>query len=244
MDNTDEPLNLTLKKMPIAIVAPFSIVDANQNIKMNNNNNNNNINNNNETSVSNINKNSDELPEDLSTKNKNNVSDQGLDLSKNSKDKNLENNVHNETIRNYLLKNDVSRNSYNKNTFNPDESFLNDYTKLCDFYENLTQKTYSTDNFYSFLNNLTDNKFLSMWYMNTILQQQNPFLNLTTPLTTTTYDTTKTSIPSDSNGILNNLLDKKPYKTYKFPSGFDALIKNEMQTEKIDTKQKPTKLNG
>lgn len=237
MESTsDEPLNLTLKKMPIAIVAPFSIVDANQNIKMNNNNitNEGSVSNNN----NNVNKTSDELPEDLSTKSKNS-SDQGLDLSKNS------NHVNNETIRSYLLKDDdVARNSYNKNTFNPDDSFLNDYSKLCDFYENLTQKTYSTDNFYSFLNNLTDNKFLSMWYMNTILQQQNPFLNLTTPLTTTSYDTTKTTIPTDSKGILNNLLDKKPYKTYKFPSGFDALIKNEMQPEKSDTKQKSPKVNG
>ncbi|XP_044270978.1 protein pangolin, isoforms A/H/I/S isoform X4 [Tribolium madens] len=192
-DLNHKPLNLTIKKMPIAIVAPFTIVEP----KLNND----------------LVKN-EELPQDLSLKlSKNN--DQCLDLSK-TKETNLEksNLNHNEQLRKYLCKNqDETRNHYTKNTYNEQDN------KLMDLYKNL-----GSDSVYSFINNLTDRKLLSAWYMNTVLGHQNPYLGL--PKT-----------DSSDNRILNNLLDKKSYPTYKFPTNFDALIVNEMRSEKPESKK-------
>lgn len=216
MDIPEEPLNLTLKKMPIAIVAPFSVIDPKSN-------NNNNSNNNNESHVSDLNKCDEDLPEDLSLKSKS-TSDQGLDLTKNSKRLEKSNLNRNLQLCSYFCKNEETRSLYDRNTFN-DNSY-ND-NKLV--YENSPSET-ERDNLYSFLNSL-DNKFLSMWYMNSILSQQNPYLNLTDP----TYRAKPDTSPR-SNKILNNLLDKKPYASYKFPMDFDALIKNEMQPEKNEAK--------
>lgn len=196
METTEEPLNLTIKKMPIAIVAPFSVVEP----KINNN-----------DPIKN-----EELPQDLSMKlSKNN--DQCLDLSK-TKETNLEksNLNHNEQLRKYLFKNqDETRNHYNKNTYNEQDN------KILDLYKNL-----GSDSVYSFINNLTDRKLLSAWYMNTVLGQQNPYLGMPPAKT-----------ESSENRILNNLLDKKSYPTYKFPTNFDALIVNEMRSEKPESKK-------
>ncbi|KAJ3663800.1 hypothetical protein Zmor_008024 [Zophobas morio] len=178
----DEPLNLTIKKMPIAIVAPFTIVEP----KANN------------------------APEDLSTKPP--KGDQGLDLTK-TKDTNLEANLsHNEQLRKYLCKNQ-SDSDYHRNTFTERD-------KLLDLYKNLPN-----DSIYSFINNLTDHKLLNAWYMNAVLAQQNPYLN------------PRKNEAIDNNRILNNLLDKKPYSSYKFPTNFDALIVNEMRPEKAESKK-------
>ncbi|KAJ8934667.1 hypothetical protein NQ314_013233 [Rhamnusium bicolor] len=233
MDVPEEPLNLTLKKMPIAIVAPFSVVDSNQNFKTTNNNSNNNnyvnFNNNNESNQTDLNK-CDDLPEDLSIKNKTN-GDQGLDLTKNINTQvNFEkpNIDHTEHLRNYFSKNVETQNSYDKNTFN---DHYNNNHKLVNSYENSTTKNHDLD-IYSFLNNL-DNKFVSLWYMNSIFNQQNPYLSLTN---STSNFSTKSETHATSNKILNNLLDKKSYSSYKFPTGFDALIKNEMQADKIEGK--------
>ncbi|XP_072399424.1 uncharacterized protein [Diabrotica undecimpunctata] len=184
MEISEEPLNLTLKKMPIAIVAPFSVVE-------------NKIINNNETDSLNLNK-CEELPEDLSLK-KNN--EECLDLTKNKN--------HCEQLRKYLCKNEQTRNSYEKNTFN-------------DYYNN---KLAPRDN----PQNIFDNNFLSMWYVNSFLNQQNPYFN-TSPQA---YQPKPNTNPA-SNKILNNLLDKKTYSSYKFPSSFDSLIKNEMQSDSDD----------
>lgn len=254
METSDEPLNLTLKKMPIAIVAPFSIIDANQNHKINNNNNNNNYEVKTDLHQS-LNK-CDDLPEDLTIndgqfviKNKNN--DQCLDLSKtNNKDKDKLKFVdHNEQLRKYLCKNrDDIRNDYNnKNTFNEqDLKLLNDYQKINDLYSNLTTASKNlsgTDTISSFINNLTDNKFLATWYLNSVLNQHNPYLNFsraTSQSSSSTFNNDKndnnTSQCSSSNRILNNLLDKKAYNTYKFPTNYNALIKNEMRNDKINSK--------
>ena len=178
----DEPLNLTIKKMPIAIVAPFTIVEP----KANN------------------------APEDLSTKPP--KGDQGLDLTK-TKDTNLEANLsHNEQLRKYLCKTQ-SDSDYHRNTFTERD-------KLLDLYKNLPN-----DSIYSFINNLTDHKLLNAWYMNAVLAQQNPYLN------------PRKNEAIDNNRILNNLLDKKPYSSYKFPTNFDALIVNEMRPEKAESKK-------
>ncbi|RZB39239.1 HMG box domain containing protein, partial [Asbolus verrucosus] len=206
METSDEPLNLTIKKMPIAIVAPFTIVEPKSN--------------NNETKPD-VNK-CDDVPEDLSVKlAKNN--DLCLDLSK-TKDTNLDksNLNHNEQLRKYLSKNqDDSRNHYNKNTFDEQEH------KIIDLYKNL-----GADSVYSFINNLVDHKLLSAWYMNSVLSQHSPYLSLSRA---------KSDTSPDNNRILNNLLDKKPYSTYKFPTNFDALIVNEMRADKIEPKKDATK---
>ncbi|CAG9855963.1 unnamed protein product [Phyllotreta striolata] len=186
MEISEEPLNLTLKKMPIAIVTPFSVVETHQNAKTNNN----------DLTSTDVNKDED-LPEDLSVKK---INEDVLDLTRNN---------HTEQLRKYLCKNEETRNSYEKNTFN-------------DYYNN---KLSPRDSPYNIFNASDNNNLLSMWYMNSFLNQQNPFFN---------YHS-KSKGASDSNKILNNLLDKKtPYASYKFPSGFDALIKNEMQSDSDD----------
>ncbi|XP_056630533.1 protein pangolin, isoforms A/H/I/S isoform X6 [Diorhabda sublineata] len=185
MEISDEPLNLTLKKMPIAIVAPFSVIETNNKFI-----------NNNEINLPDLNK-CEDLPEDLSLK-KNN--EECLDLTKN--------NNHTEQLRKYLCKNEGTRNSYEKNTFN-------------DYYNN---KLSHRDNPQDIYNNL-DNNFLSMWYINSFLNQQNPYFSTPRP-----YQPKPNTDPN-SNKILNNLLDKKTDSSYKFPSSFDALIKNEMQSD-------------
>jgi hypothetical protein len=202
MEAADEPLNLTIKKMPIAIVAPFTIVEP----KLNNT----------ETKPEAAKR--DDLPEDLSVKLSKN-GDQCLDLSK-TKETNLEksNLNHNEQLRNYLCKNqDEIRNHYNKNTFNEQDN------KILDLYKNI-----GADSVYSFINNLADRKLLSAWYMNSVLSQTNPYLSMTRA---------KSDAASDNNRILNNLLEKKPYPTYKFPTNFDALIVNEMRSDKSESKK-------
>ncbi|ENN79001.1 hypothetical protein YQE_04552, partial [Dendroctonus ponderosae] len=198
MDFPDEPLNLTMKKMPIAIVAPFSRSD---------------------TSV-------DKL--DLSLKNKK-QEQQCLDLTKNT---NLSKNLNpSEQLRNYLLKGEESRNNteYNRNVYSPTQKEPNT--------ESVKEK--QSPDLCSFMSCL-DNKFLTAWYMNSLMnhsQQSNPYLNIPQrPNSMSPFDAKSNS--SSSNRILNNLLEKKPYKTYTFPSGFDALIKNEMQDETSDPKPK------
>lgn len=202
MDASDEPLNLTLKKMPIAIVAPFSVVDPKTQ------------NNNNDARVLDLNKRDDDVPQDLSLKTKST----GLDLSKKSysEKSNLNRNFQ---LHNYFCKDEETSRLYDRNTFVSDT--CSDKNPSPDI---------DKDNFYAFLNSL-DGKFLSVWYMNSILNQQNPYLNLNG----STYRPKSDTSPG-SNKILNNLLDKKPYTSYKFPVDFDALIKNEMQPEKNEVK--------
>lgn len=204
MELSEEPLNLTLKKMPIAIVTPFSVVETNQPIKTNNN----------EITTADLNK-CEDLPEDLSLKK---INEEGLDLTKN--------NNHTEQLRKYLCKNEETRNSYEKNTFN-------------DYYNN---KLSHRDNTQTIFNNLDNNNFISMWYMNSIMNQQNPFFNSHHQHQQQQQQQqhhqgyqTKPNTNPKSNKILNNLLDKKTtYSSYKFPSGFDALIKNEVQSDSDD----------
>lgn len=214
MDFPDEPLNLTVKKMPIAIVAPFSRSEpATEKL----------IENNNESTVNDLNlsKRTTDFPQDLSLKNKN--PEQCLDLTKNT---NLNKNLNpSEQLRNYLLKGEETTNSYNRNVYSPTNKETN---------ESIKDNQHSPD-LYSFMNSL-DNKFLTAWYMNSLMnqpQQANPYLNMPQRPNSVSPFEQKSNSPS-SNRILNNLLEKKPYTTYTFPSGFDALIKNEVQEETTD----------
>lgn len=202
MEAIDEPLNLTVKKMPVAIVAPFSFVDSNQNIKSETNKNEtlseeDNI----KDSDSDNNKKDDDLdlPEDLSLNNKNN--DFNFDWNKNNKL-----NVNNtQQLRNYLCKTET-QNFYDKNTFN----------------ETMNSKCYQYSNIYSLFDNL--NNKIPFWYFfnsdnSQTFSSPNQFNNKST----------------DSNSILNNLLDKKPHNAGEFPTDFGSLIKNEMQKKQNET---------
>lgn len=204
----EEPLNLTLKKMPIAIVAPFSVVE-------NNNNQNKSSNNNNVPHVTDLNKcdDDDDAPEDLSLRK--NYDQQGLDLTKNNLNRT-------EQLRNYLCKNDQARNFYDKNTFNDTHD---------DNGNKRAPSGGSDDAPCTFFNNNLDNKLLSMWYMNSIFNRPNPYFDSPTPQAYAATEHRNTS--PKSNKILNNLLDKKPYNSYEFPIGFNALIRNEMPEKKI-----------
>ncbi|XP_050304256.1 uncharacterized protein LOC126741818 [Anthonomus grandis grandis] len=216
MEYPDEPLNLTVKKMPIAIVAPFSRTEPVTTEKLSENNN--------ETKIDNLNKNLAEFPQDLSLKNKKKsfVEDQCLDLTKNMimNNKNVSPSP-SEELRNYLMKNEESMNCYNRNVYSPSQS------------DSSSSKDKASPDIYSFMNTL-DNKLLTAWYMNSIMAQPHQFVGQPKPA----FDSSKPNSPS-SNRILNNLLEKKPYTTYSFPSGFDALIKNEMREEEKDLKSPP-----
>ncbi|KAH1010196.1 hypothetical protein HUJ05_004528 [Dendroctonus ponderosae] len=227
MDFPDEPLNLTMKKMPIAIVAPFSRSDTSVDKLVPEHNDNNNNNSNNDAGDQ-LSKCSNDFPQDLSLKNKK-QEQQCLDLTKNT---NLSKNLNpSEQLRNYLLKGEESRNNteYNRNVYSPTQKEPNT--------ESVKEK--QSPDLCSFMSCL-DNKFLTAWYMNSLMnhsQQSNPYLNMPQrPNSMSPFDAKSNS--SSSNRILNNLLEKKPYKTYTFPSGFDALIKNEMQDETSDPKPK------
>ncbi|XP_030757971.1 transcription factor 7-like 1-A isoform X6 [Sitophilus oryzae] len=205
-DSPDEPLNLTVKKMPIAIVAPFSRTEPPSEKAQD------------ESADERLDfkweQDINELPQDLSLKSK------SPDITKNT---NAHRNLNpSEQLRNYLLKKEEPHNLYSRNVYSPSKKDSN---------EDLP----STDP-YSFMNSL-DNKFLTAWYMNSLLshqqQQARQFLNFSSHSNPSESLESKTSTAS-SNRILNNLLEKKPYTTYKFPSGFDALIKNEMEGEQTE----------
>nr|CAI5859205.1 unnamed protein product [Callosobruchus analis] len=131
--------------------------------------------------------------------------DEGLDLTKNNLNRT-------EQLRKYLCKNNPGS-FYEKNTYNESSSNINKERQS---------------------NTFLDNKLLSMWYMNTIFNQQ--YIN---PPQFEKPDTSRRT-----NKILNNLLDKKPHVTYEFPTGFDALIRNEMQTDKDKADIKGSQLDS
>ncbi|XP_066254379.1 protein pangolin, isoforms A/H/I/S isoform X5 [Euwallacea similis] len=205
MDFPEEPLNLTMRKMPIAIVAPFSRTE-----KLLENNNN---------LVNDTAKRSNDSPQDLSLKNQ--QEEQCLDLTKNT---NLSNDLNpREQLRNYLLKGEETINSYNRNV-----------------YKETNTKDKQRPDLHSFMNSL-DNKFLAAWYMNSLMNQppvSNPYPYPQRPSSVSSFENVSKPNSPSSNRILNNLLEKKPYATYNFPTGFDALIKNEVQEDKLE-KLKP-----
>ncbi|KAL1517584.1 hypothetical protein ABEB36_001326 [Hypothenemus hampei] len=191
----EEPLNLTVRKMPIAIVAPFSRTEPLEKTNPETNNNN-----------------EHDFPQDLSVKNREEQSS-CLDLTKNT----------NQQLRNYLLKGqeEAANNIYNRNVYSPLDT---------------KDKPLENPDLY--------NKLLAAWYVNSIIRQShhNPYLSFSASERSSPFET-KSNSPS-SNRILNNLLEKKPFTSYTFPSGFDALIKNEMQNDETFEKSSFTKNNN
>lgn len=228
----EQPLNLTIKKKPIAIVAPSAVIDAsnqNANKTMNQN------------KFLNEIKYCEETPEDLSVRKKDEEEDDFLYEKNINKEFILNNELHNnnnnnthEDIEKYLMKNET-RNSYNKNSFEETvkeydlkSNIFKDVYKISDFYETLANRNLATpENIYSVINHLAEHKFLTAWYMNSVLSM--PYMNLNG----------KNFLPATNspskNSILNNLLDKKPSGDYnKTALNFDTIIKNEMRKDRSD----------
>lgn len=234
MDGSDEPLNLTIKKKPVAIVAPSSIVDTNQNLKTTNNNSKG-KNDNNEFSYNSAfnSEKYDEFPQDLSLKKRNDLS-----IELNKFDKQIYNNekLNSSNQEEKFLHKCVNeiKNNYNKKSFmdNVKEqelktNIMNTVYKANDLYENFNNKNLvAPENIYSMINYLAEHKFLTAWYMNSMFTG-----NLT-------YSSLQQH--SNNNSILNNLLDKKVPKDDRSALNLDTLIKNEMSKECYES---PTK-NG
>lgn len=204
MEATEEPLNLTVKKMPVAIVAPFSFVDNNQNNKIETNKNEPSSEGNNDKD--NDNKKEEDLPQDLSLNNKNN--DFNVEWNKNNKL-----NVNNtEQLRNYLCKNE-RQNLYDKNTFN----------------EAMNCKSYQYNNIYSLLDNL--NNKVPFWYFfnnersqtfNSSDQDNNNKTFESNSILNNLLDKkpqNPSEFPTDFGSLIKNEMQKKQNKSVKFVDG-------------------------
>lgn len=227
----DEPLNLTVKKMPIAIVAPFTVIDSKSNKKP----------------VSQINVNSNknvEVPEDLSLKNQKCEKDYFLSSSNYNVNSQLDYQDNSEQLKHHLNR-EEGRNRFNKNTFREQELILNDMNKLCDFG---TKNFTATSECMEYADRLYEHKVLAAWYLNSMIEnQRSSYLNFLQQQTMSMraphsgFDFEKNNKP-ENNQILNNLLEKKSNSNCEFPLNFDALIKNEMprkaqnedQTNQVD----------
>lgn len=205
MEAVDEPLNLTVKKMPVAIVAPFSFVDNNQNIETETNKNE--TSSDDDNNKDNDNKKDDDdvdLPEDLSLNNKNN--DLNFEWNKNTKL-----NVNNtQQLRNYLCKNETS-NLYDKNTFS----------------ETLNSKSYQYNNIYSLFDNL-NNKIPFWYFFNSDSNQFNSsdhFNNKTVDSNSILNNLLEkkpqnvSEFPTDFGSLIKNEMQKKQNETGKFFDG-------------------------
>lgn len=224
MECSDEPLNLTIKKKPVAIVAPSSIIDINQKFKTVNN-----IKEINEDDCFNDAFNYDkveECPQDLSLKKHNEC----------SMNNNFSNNKFNDKLKapsqddGFIINKCVNeiKDNYNKKTFidNVKEqeiksNIMNSVYKAQDLYESFNNKNLvAPENIYSMINYLAERKFLTAWYMNSMFAG-----NLATPY----HHQQQQQQPN--NNILNNLLEKKTTKDDKSFLNIETLIKNEMSKE-------------
>ncbi|XP_065161345.1 protein pangolin isoform X5 [Atheta coriaria] len=238
----DEPLNLSIRKKPVAIVAPSSIVDGNGNIKPTVYHN----------KLGEHAAKTEDAPEDLSVKKTNMMNGKSSPPQDCDKPDNLSSDSKkdvngplppwqyaNEDLRKYLSKSvsEQVKNNYNKNSFAESvmakdkdltTNIFKDVYKNNDSYEkNLS----SNDNIYSMINHLAEHKFLTAWYMNSVLNMNLPYFNLNN------YDAAAAAANNGSvsanNGILNNLLNKKIENEVKIPSHLDTLIKNEMRVNNV-----------
>lgn len=204
MEATEEPLNLTVKKMPVAIVAPFSFVDNNQNIKIETNKNETTTENDNDKD--NDNKKDEDLPQDLSLNNKNNK-DFNVEWNKNNKL-----NVNNtEQLRNYLCKNET-QNFYDKNTFNEAmNSKCYQYNNIYSFFDNLNNKI----PFWYFFNNERSQTFNSSNQYNNKTLESNSILNNLLDK----KPQNASEFPTDFSSLIKNEMVKKQNETGKFSNG-------------------------
>lgn len=237
MDKLDEdncePLNLTIKKKPVAVVAPSAILTNNYS---------NDATSNNKYEYSN--------PEDLSVKNIFNNNNECLDLTVVSKyNKNCikeTNNFPHEQLKNFLEKDPNS--VYEKNIFN-EEKRLFDHLKGQDtkpsnifkeaykMSESLYEKQMTTtEGLYSVINSLAEQKFLTALYMNSLLAQNLPYgfgINYSNT------ELLEQNLRNNQNNVLNNLMDRQKLTSQLFRDGdkslnIETVIKNEVNTISAD----------
>ncbi|KAK5642120.1 hypothetical protein RI129_008287 [Pyrocoelia pectoralis] len=244
MEGTEEPLNLTIKKKPVAIVAPSSIIDTNQNFKTINNNNHK-IKNDDEFTISAFDyEKYEDAPQDLSFKKQcNDISNnKSSELNKFDNDYNDKLNNTSNQEDNFLHKyvNEI-KNNYNKKSFIDNikeqelkSNIMNSVYKANDLYENLNNKNFAApETIYSMINYLAEHKFLTAWYMNSMFAGNIP------------YPPGAVFSQSNNNSILNNLLEKKVTKDNRPSLGIDTLIKNEMSEPTVKNTDSPyTMLEG
>ncbi|XP_031348932.1 protein pangolin, isoforms A/H/I/S isoform X8 [Photinus pyralis] len=244
MEGAEEPLNLTIKKKPVAIVAPSSIVDSNQNLKTINNNNNHKARIDDELTISAFDYDKyEDVPQDLSFKKQcndisnNNKSAENHKFGYNDKLNNTSNQEDN-FLHKYV--NEI-KNNYNKKSFidNMKEqelksNIMNSVYKANDIYENINNKNFAApETIYSMINYLAEHKFLTAWYMNSMFAGNIP------------YPPGAVFSQTNNNSILNNLLEKKVTKDSRPSLGIDTLIKNEMSDTSVKNADSPyTMLEG
>ncbi|XP_018331094.1 protein pangolin, isoforms A/H/I/S isoform X3 [Agrilus planipennis] len=245
MDSNDEPLNLTVKKRPVAIVAPSSINDLN-NYLAKHNNSNNNINNNIKEKPEDVANKVEDEPQDLSLKKRNN------DHPENCRDQNNFDDLNsfrkkyfyaspNEGGNNDLNMKGETKNSYNKNSFMEamkerelKTNIMNSVYKSNNIYDYLNNRNLETpENIYSVINSLAEQKFLTAWYMSSMFSgggfpYAGGFVPPNFPNIPDMLSPNLTNAPGN-NSILNNLLDKKVFKDEKPLLGIDKIIKNEVE---------------
>lgn len=197
-------------------MAPFSLVDFNQNVKTIN------------TDVINadVNKekcdNEEPNPAKTNVKNVNCWNEECLDLTKNKAKQ-----VNSDGDESGFLSDIKNKNLKNQNIF--DDVYKQSY-----IYENLSNTYLPTpDNFYSIFNHITDNKFLASWYTNSLLNA-NRYLNLPRA------EVGKTNAKQVVGKVLNNSADRKPNncKQQQRSSPNFELIRNEMREKKCRTQTK------
>lgn len=261
-----EPLNLTIKKKPVAVVAPSSIIDTSNKTFLNKYYDN-------EISTFN-NKYYDSGPEDLSAKQNNifNNNSDCLDLtvvSKYNKNEHLSNYMKDtitgfphEQLKNYIEKDTCDNTSkssvYDKNIFN-EEKRLYDHLKGQDtktsnifkeaykmsenLYDSLSNKQMSTtEGLYSVINTLAEQKFLTALYMNSLLAQNLSYgfgVNYTNP------GLLDQNLRNNQNTVLNNLMDRQKLSSQLFRDGdknlnIETVIKNEVNSTDIPNSKSTT----
>lgn len=199
----EEPLNLTIKKKPVAVVAPTSVHPTN----------------NNHPDVPSIETSKyDDHPQDLSLRKRNNdgftnnnLKEDALYKRVNETKDNYSKKCFMDSIREQELKSNIMNTVYKGNN-------------LYDGYDskNLT----ASENIYSMINYLAEHKFLAAWYMNSVLGGNFPFAS-------NPFQQGIPPNHPNNNSILNNLLDKKVTNEEKPVLTFDTLIKNKVTSDNV-----------
>lgn len=255
--NNNEPLNLTIKKKPVAVVAPSAILDMSKSY----------LNKSYENETLQNNKYSESNAEDVSAKNNifNNNTTDCLDLTKYNKnelksnclikDTNANSFPH-EQLKNYLEKDAsdyLNKSSvYDKNIFTEEKRlydhlkgqetktsniFKEAYKMSETLYESLpnNKQIPSTEGLYSMINSLAEQKFLTALYMNSLLAQNLPYGFGVNYSNTGLLE--QQNMRNSQNTILNNLMDRQKLSSQLFSRDneknlnlnlVETIIKNEV----------------